>query len=277
MKAAFSKVRVTRQALIVGAAALTTGIALSTQQRQTSLSADSGAAIPAEHPWSHKGLWDSYDAASIRRGYKVYKDVCSACHGMSEIAFRNLDIAFTQNEIKYLASTVDVDADPDSEGEIHKRSAKSFDYFPDPYKNEQHARSSNAGALPPDLSIIVRARPHNEDYVFALLTGYDNPPPGVSIREGLYFNAYFPGGAIGMAPPLSDGSVDYDDGTPGTLSQYAKDVTTFLTYCARPEEEDRKKFGIKAMTGLAFLALIMWYNKRVKWSVIKNRRVEFRG
>lgn len=273
MKAVFTKVN-PRQALILGALG---GLGVATySMKQNNLSADNPAAVPYPHPWSHKGPFDSYDAASIRRGYKVYKDVCSACHGMSEIAFRNLEIAFTPNEIKYLASQVDVDADPDSQGEIHKRSAKSFDYFPSPYKNEQQARASNDGALPPDLSIIVRARQGNEDYVFSLLTGYDSPPPGVSIREGLYFNAYFPGGAIGMAPPLSDGSVDYDDGTPGTLSQYAKDVTTFLTYCARPEEEDRKKFGAKAITGLAIMTVFLYYNKRFKWNVIKNRRIEFR-
>lgn len=196
---------------------------------------------------------------------------------MSEIAFRNLEgIAFTANEVKYLASQVDVDDEPDSEGEIGKRPAKSFDYFPSPYKNEQQARASNGGALPPDLSVIVKARQGNEDYIFSLLTGYDNPPPGVKLREGLYFNAYFPGGAIGMAPPLADGSVDYDDGTPGTLSQYAKDVTTFLAYCAKPEEEERKKIGVKLIVGLAITAGFMWYNKRFKWSTVKNRRVEFR-
>jgi ubiquinol-cytochrome c reductase cytochrome c1 subunit len=152
---------------------------------------------------------------------------------MDRIAFRNLgEIAFTTKEVKTLAAEVDVNDAPDSKGDINKRPAKSFDYFPSPYKNEQEARFSNGGALPPDLSLMVKARPHAEDYVFSLLTGYDNPPAGVNLREGLYFNAYFPGGAIGMAPPLADGSVDYIDGTPATLSQMAKDVTTFLAWTA---------------------------------------------
>lgn len=263
-----------RHALIFGALGGFATVAYTV--KQNNLSADNPAAVPFAHPWSHKGPLDSFDAASIRRGYKVYRDVCSACHGMSEIAFRNLDVAFTQDEIKFLAAQVDVDADPDHEGEVKKRTAKSFDYFPSPYKNEQQARAMNGGSLPPDLSIIAKARQGNEDYVFSLLTGYDSPPPGIELREGLYFNAYFPGGAIGMAPPLSDGSVDYDDGTPGTLSQYAKDVSTFLAYCARPEEEERKKFGAKAITGVAIIAAILWYNKRFKWTIIKNSRIEFR-
>jgi len=264
-----------RQVALVGGALGGLGYVMYTQS-SSQVNADNPAAVPYAHPWSHKGPMDSYDAASIRRGYKVYREVCSACHGMHEIAFRNLEVAFTPNEVKNLASQVDVEAEPDSNGDVGTRSAKSFDYFPSPYKNEQAARAANGGALPPDLSVIVKARPHGEDYIFSLLTGYDQPPPGVSLREGLYFNAYFPGGAIGMAPPLADGSVDYDDGTPGTLSQYAKDVTTFLAYCAKPEEEDRKKMGLKVIAGLAVASAFFWYNKRFKWTVIKNRRTIFR-
>lgn len=263
-----------KKAMLLGALGAVGFISYSVK---STLSADSAAAIPYSYPWSHNGLLDAYDAASIRRGYKVYREVCSACHGMHEIAFRNLEnIAFTADEVKYLASQVEVDDEPDAEGNVEKRPAKPFDYFPNPYKNEKQARAANGGALPPDLSVIIKARPHNEDYVFSLLTGYDEAPPGVKLREGLYFNAYFPGGAIGMAPPLADGSVDYDDGTPGTLSQYAKDVTTFLAYCAKPEEEERKKMGVKILVGLTIFAGFMWYQKRLRWAVIKNRRIEYR-
>lgn len=214
---------------------------------------------------------------SIRRGYQVYKEVCSACHSMDRIAFRNLgEIAWTAKEIKTVAAAVDVDTEPDNQGNIHKRPGKSFDYFPGPYKNEQEARFNNGGALPPDLSLIVKARPHGEDYVFSLLTGYDTAPAGVNLREGLYFNAYFPGGAIGMAPPLSDGSVDYDDGTPNTLSQLAKDVTTFLAWTAKPEQDTRKKMGVKVLVSLVFVGALSWYLKRFRWSTQKNRRIVYR-
>jgi ubiquinol-cytochrome c reductase cytochrome c1 subunit len=235
------------------------------------------SAVPPRYPWSHRGFADAMDAASIRRGYQVYREVCSACHSMDRIAFRNLaEKGFTPKEVKNLAAEVEVWDEPDNKGEIKKRTAKSFDYFPAPYKNEQEARFNNGGALPPDLSLIVKARPHGEDYIFSLLTGYDNPPAGVQLREGLYFNAYFPGGAIAMAPPLSDGSVDYADGTPATLSQMAKDVTTFLAWTAKPEQDERKKMGIKVIASLVVLAGLSWYVKRFKWALVKNRRITYR-
>ena len=171
--------------------------------------ASEGTAIPAQYPWPHKELAGSFDAGSIRRGYKVYREICSACHGMNEIAFRNLNVAFTEEEIKVLANAVDVEGEPDSQGDPTTRKAKAFDYMQSPYKNEQAARSMNGGALPPDLSVIVKGRPHNEDYIFSLLTGYEDAPAGVSLREGLYWNSYFPGGAIGIAPPLSDRAIQF--------------------------------------------------------------------
>jgi ubiquinol-cytochrome c reductase cytochrome c1 subunit len=268
-----SSIRIPKKS-IVALSALALSGAIATK---VAFASGEDSAIPPKYPWSHEGFTGSYDAASIRRGYQVYREVCSACHSMDRIAFRNLgEIAFTQKEVKTLAGEVDVWDAPDNQGNIGKRPGKSFDYFPAPYKNEQEARFSNGGALPPDLSLIVKARPHAEDYVFSLLTGYDNPPAGVQLREGLYFNAYFPGGAIGMAPPLSDGSVEYADGTPATLSQLAKDVTTFLAWTSKPEQDTRKKMGIKVITSLFLLGAISWYVKRFKWSIVKNRRIVFR-
>lgn len=159
--------------------------------------ADEGAAHPPKYPWSNSGFMDSFDAASIRRGYQVYQEVCSACHSMSEIAFRNLNIAFTEKEIKELAKEVDVEDGPNDSGKMFTRPAKPFDYMKGPYANEQAARKANGGSLPPDLSVIVKARANGENYIFSLLTGYEEPPFGIKLREGLYFNSYFPGGAIG--------------------------------------------------------------------------------
>lgn len=170
---------------------------------------------------------------SIRRGYQVYREVCAACHSLNQIAFRNLsEIAFTEAEVKAHAKTLEVEDTPDEFGNPRTRPAIPSDKMPKPYKNEQEARSANMGALPPDLSCIVKGRPYGEDYVFSLLTGYHPPPAGMKLRDGLYFNAYFVGGAIGMAPPLSDGMITYDDGTPATVSQMAKDVSTFLTWAS---------------------------------------------
>ncbi len=239
------------------------------------LHASSDGAIPPEYPWSHKGYFDSYDAASIRRGYQVYRQVCSACHGMTELAFRNLDVAFTKEEIKTLAADVDVEDGPNENGEMYTRPAKPFDRMAGPYKNEQEARRANGGALPPDLSIIVKARPHGEDYIFSLLTGYDEPPAGVNLREGLYFNAYFPGGAIGMAPPISDGAIEYEDGTPATLSQMSKDVVTYLSYCAQPDLEARKKTGLKVILSLVLMSGFTYYYKRFRFAQLKSRQLKF--
>jgi ubiquinol-cytochrome c reductase cytochrome c1 subunit len=195
---------------------------------------------------------------------------------MSEIAFRNLNVAFTEKEIKNLAADVDVEDGPNDKGHMFTRPGKAFDYMKGPYKNEQAARAANGGALPPDLSVIVKARPHGEDYIFSLLTGYDEPPVGIKLREGLYFNAYFPGGAIGMAPPLSDGQVEYADGTPATVSQMAKDVVTYLSYTAKPEEEDRKKMGLKVLASLFVMAGLTYFYKRFRWNVLKTRRLVYK-
>eukprot|EP01137_Pigoraptor_chileana_P004924 Opistho-2@47274 len=201
-----------------------------------------------QYPWSHNGLLNTFDHASIRRGYEVYKQVCSACHSLERIAFRNLvGVSHTEDEAKALAEEIQVEDGPDDEGNMFQRPGKLSDYFPKPYKNEQAARSANNGALPPDLSLIIKARHGGGDYVFSLLSGYRDPPGGIALRDGLHYNPYFPGGAIGMARPLYDNMIDYADGTPATTSQMAKDVVTFLSWAAEPEHDDRKRMGLKAM------------------------------
>uniref|UniRef100_A0A8C4EPK2 Cytochrome c1, heme protein, mitochondrial n=1 Tax=Dicentrarchus labrax TaxID=13489 RepID=A0A8C4EPK2_DICLA len=232
---------------------------------------------PPNYPWSHAGPLSSLDHASVRRGYQVYKQVCSACHSMEYLAFRNLvGVSHTEAEVKAIAEEVEVVDGPDDNGEMFTRSGKLSDYFPKPYSNPEAARAANNGALPPDLSYIVNARHGGEDYVFSLLTGYCEPPAGVSVREGLYYNPYFPGQAIGMAPPIYNEVLEYDDGTPATMSQVAKDVCTFLRWAAEPEHDQRKRMGLKMLLGSAILVPLMYYMKRHRWSVLKSRKIAYR-
>uniref|UniRef100_A0A8C3CLL6 Cytochrome c n=1 Tax=Cairina moschata TaxID=8855 RepID=A0A8C3CLL6_CAIMO len=214
---------------------------------------------------------------SVRRGYQVYKQVCSACHSMEYLAFRNLiGVTHTEEEAKALAEEVEVLDGPDENGEMFTRPGKISDYFPKPYPNPEAARAANNGALPPDLSYIVNARHGGEDYVFSLLTGYCDPPAGVSVREGLHYNPYFPGQAIGMAPPIYNEILEFDDGTPATMSQIAKDVCTFLRWAAEPEHDHRKRMGLKMLMISSLLISLTYYLKRHKWSVLKSRKMVYR-
>lgn len=229
-----------------------------------------------EFPWTHSGYFSSLDHASIRRGYEVYKNVCSACHSMRYLAYRNLiGVSHTELEAKAEAEGVQIQDGPNEDGEMFARPGKLSDYFPSPYPNEEAARAANNGALPPDLSYITLARHGGENYIFSLLTGYCDPPAGVSVREGLYYNPYFVGGAIGMAQVLYNEVIEYSDGTPPTVSQLAKDVSTFLKWAAEPEHDQRKKMALKAMMMFSLLFGLTYYIKRHKWSVIKSRKIMY--
>ncbi len=175
---------------------------------------------PPQLKWSHKGVMSSLDHKSIRRGYQVYKMVCSACHSMKFTAYRHLvDVCFTESEAKAEAEEKMAEDGPDEMGQMFQRPGKLTDFFQSPFPNDAAAAAANNGAIPPDLSLIALARHGEEDYIFHLLMGYCEPPAGIDLDFGQYFNPYFPGGAIGMAQPLYNEMIEYDDGTPPTLSQ----------------------------------------------------------
>jgi len=229
-----------------------------------------------ELPWSHAGYFDSLDHASIRRGYQVYKQVCAACHSMRFLAFRNLvGVSHTEAEAKEHAEECQVLDGPNEAGEMFMRPGKLSDYFPEPFANDAAAAAANNGAIPPDLSFITLGRHGGENYIYHLLNGYCDPPAGIDLREGQNFNPYYPGGAIGMAPPIYNEIVEFDDGTPATQSQVAKDVCTFLTWAASPEHDMRKKMAIKALMMFSLLLSSSYYMKRHKWSVIKSRKIVY--
>jgi ubiquinol-cytochrome c reductase cytochrome c1 subunit len=249
----------------VGAASLIGGVAY----------ADDALHAP-EMPWSHHGHFSAYDTASLRRGYEVYRQVCSTCHSMEFMAFRNLvGTTHTEEQAKMIAVNTEITDGPNEEGEMFTREGKLADAFPAPYENDEKARFINGGALPVDLSCVSKARHQGEDYVFSLLSGYREPPAGVSIREGLYYNPYFPGGAIAMPPPLMRDSTEYEDDTEASISQQAKDVATFLAFVSEPEADARKKMGVKAMITIGAALLITGYYKRWKWNVLKTRRISY--
>jgi len=231
---------------------------------------------PPKIQWSHSGMLDSFDHGSIRRGYQVYKQVCSACHSMKYIAFRNLvGIAYTEAEVKAMAAEEMIPDGPNEAGEMFERPGKLSDYMPRPYANDAAAAAANNGAIPPDLSYIVLARHGNEDYVYHLLNGYCDSPAGIQLMDGQHFNPYMLGGAIAMQAPLYSEIIEYDDGTPATQSQLAKDVVTFLAWASSPEQDMRKKMGLKALTVLAVLTSALYYVKRFKFSVLKSRKLVY--
>jgi len=226
--------------------------------------------------WSHTGPFNSLDHGSVRRGYQVYKQVCSACHSMKFISYRHLrDIAYTESELKTEASEIRVMDGPNDQGEMFEREGKHTDYFPKPYPNDKAAAYANNGAVPPDLSYIALARHGGEDYIFHLLTSYCEAPAGVEVPEGQHFNPYMLGGKIAMAAPLYNEVIEYEDGTPATLSQLAKDVCTFLVWSASPEHDERKQIGIKAQIVCATMFGLVLYVKRHKWSVLKTQKIVF--
>lgn len=231
---------------------------------------------PPDLSWPHSGLFNAYDHHSIRRGYQVYKQVCSACHSMKYLCYRNLvGVSHSEAEAKAEAEEAQVKDGPDDSGEMFMRPGKLSDRFPAPYENEAAAKAANNGAAPPDLSYITSARHGGENYVFHLLTGYCDPPGGISGGEGQYYNPYMAGGWIAMAPPIYTEVIEYDDGTPATMSQIAKDVCCFLRWAAEPEFDDRKRIGLKFVVGFSGLFAITWYMKRHKWSVLKSRKIAY--
>ena len=224
---------------------------------------------PKEVEWPHHGPFGTYDRAALQRGFLVYQQVCSTCHALQYMAFRNLEqIGLTEDEVKVIAAGYQVTDGPDDSGETFERPGRPSDPFPAPYPNENAARAANGGAAPPNLSLIVKAREGHEDYVYSLLTGYTEPPADVEVRPGLYFNPYFPGEQLAMPPPLSEGIVTYPDGTEATVEQMAHDVTSFLAWAGEPMLEERKQLGVEVVLFLVLFAGLMYAVKRKVWAAV---------
>ena len=232
------------------------------------LASGSGNDLP-KHNWSFKGLTGTFDKSAVQRGFKVYREVCSGCHSMSLLYYRDLiDIGFSDEEVKAIAAEYTVIDGPNEEGEMFERPAKPSDRFVPPFSNEQEARISNNGSYPPDLSVITKAKKHGPDYIFNLLLGYTDPPVDFELGEGMYYNKWKQGHQISMAQPLDEGYVDYDDGTENNLPQLAEDITTFLVWSAEPELEERKKLGIKVILFFIVLGSIVFIVKNRLWREI---------
>ena len=219
-----------------------------------------------KNEWSFQGFTGTFDRAAVQRGFKVYREVCSGCHSMNLLYYRDLiDIGFSEEEVKAIASEYDVLDGPNDEGEMFERPARPSDKFVDPFLNEQEARLSNNGAYPPDLSVITKARKYGVDYIYNLLIGYQEPPEGTIIGDGMYFNKWVEGNQIAMAQPLDDEYVDYDDGTENNLAQLSKDVTVFLAWSAEPELEVRKQLGIKVILFFVIIGFLFYLAKLRLW------------
>ncbi|MFQ5346863.1 MAG: cytochrome c1 [Rhodothalassiaceae bacterium] len=251
-------------------ASLTFGIAAALALHGAVLAAEADVA-PRDVDFSFEGPFGTYDRAAAQRGLQVFRNVCSGCHSLKYLAFRNLeDIGYSPEEAAAIAAEYQIEDGPDESGEMFLRPGRLSDHMPGPFRNEAQARAANNGALPPDLSLIVKAREGGADYVFSLLTGYEDPPADEELRPGQYWNRYFRGHKLAMPQPLFDGMVSYEDGTDPTLEQMAKDVTTFLAWVAEPKMEARKEMGLSFLIYMAaFTILLFLTNKRI-WRPVKE-------
>lgn len=282
-------------------AASLAAFALPTLAQEEGAAHDEGTAQPEHFPikkpelqrWSFAGPFGKFDRAQLQRGYKVYAEVCSSCHSMQYVAFRNLEDesgpGFTEDQVKALAASHQIEDGPDESGAMFQRPGKPYDYFPSPFANDEAAKAANGGAVPPDLSVMAKARGAHRgllwalvdffsqyqeggpDYVHALLTGFTDPPPGVKIPEGTYYNPYFLSAvSLKMPPPLSADQVTYTDGTPQTVDQYARDVSAFLMWAAEPSLVQRKRLGFEVTVFLLVFAGLMYLTKRRVWSKVAH-------
>ena len=222
-----------------------------------------------KQPWSFQGLFGTFDRGAVKRGSQVFFEVCNACHSLDMVSYRNfVEIGMDEDAIKALASEYEVQDGPNDEGDMFMRPARLSDHVVAPYSNEKAARYSNGGAYPPDLSVITKARVGGPDYIYGLLMGFADAPEGFELADGMSYNKYFPGHQIVMSQPLEDETVDYDDGTPATLEQHAKDIVTFLAWTAEPELEERKSLGVKVLMYLILLTAMLYVLKRRIWNRI---------
>ena len=220
-----------------------------------------------EQKWSFDGIFGTPDLASAQRGFQVYSEVCSACHSMRQLHYRDLTgIGFTPEQVKAIASNFTVPQGTDDAGAPKEGPATPANMFRSPFPNDKAARAANNGALPPDLSLIVNAREGEANYIYGLLTGYAEPPAGFKMQAGMSYNKMFEGHQIAMPKPLNDGQIAYIDGTPTSVDQMARDVTTFLTWAANPEMAERKAMGVRVILFLGLLAGVTYAVKRKIWA-----------
>jgi len=230
---------------------------------------------PPYRDWSFEGPFGTFDRAALQRGYQVYREICSSCHSMKYLAFRNLSDEggpeFSPEAVKALAAEFTVVDGPDEFGDMYDRPGKPFDHFPAPYENDNQGRAANGGALPPDLSLIVKAREHGPDYIYALLTGYGHDvPPLFKAQEGLNYNPYFPGRQLAMPQQLFDGVIEYTDGTEATAGQLAYDVVQFLSWAAEPKMEDRKALAKPVLIYLLILIVLLYASYKRIWRDVEH-------
>ena len=230
--------------------------------------------IPTQD-WSFKGITGKFDRASLQRGYQVYTEVCSSCHSMNLLSYRNLGEKggpeFSVDQVKAIAANFEVTDGPNDDGEMFTRPARPSDKFVSPYPNVKAAMASNGGAYPPDMSVLVKARKGGADYIYAVLRGYSDPPANFELEDGVYYNKYMDGNKIKMSNPLSDDIVSYADGTKATEAQMAKDVTTFLTWSAEPHLETRHRLGVKVIIFLTIFSVLVYFSMRRLWSRIDSK------
>ena len=225
--------------------------------------------------WSFKGLFGKFDRGALQRGYQVYTEVCASCHSMKYLSYRNLaekgGPEFTEQQAKAIAASFDVTDGPNSDGEMFTRPGKLSDKFVMPYENVKAAQAANGGAYPPDMSVLVKARGGGVDYIYSLLQGYEDPPVGITLDEGVHYNKYMYGNKIKMSNPLSDGLIEYSDGTNATVEQMSKDVTTFLMWTAEPHLETRHQMGFKAIVYLIILTILVYFSMKRIWSRVETK------
>ena len=288
----------TIKAMISGIGRLAAVAVLASSFATTALASDEEGATPhypLEHPkhmhWSFAGPFGHWDIGQLQRGLKVYKEVCSACHSLRLVPFRSLEaLGYSEEQVKAFAAEYDITDGPNSEGDMFDRPGIPADRFPSPFANAEAAAFANNGAAPPDMSVLAKARApergfpwfvfdiftqyaeNGPDYIYSLLTGYEEAPAGVEVAEGSHYNPYFVGGpTLAMAPPLSEGIVTYDDGAPETVEQYSEDISAFLMWTAEPHLVERKAMGFKVMLFLFILAVLLYLTKKQVWAGLKEK------
>ena len=228
-----------------------------------------------KNDWSFEGIFGTFDRSSLQRGYQVYQEVCSGCHSIQHLSYRNLSEKggpeFSLDEAKAIAAQFEVTDGPNDDGEMFTRPRRLSDKFVNPFPNIQAATAANGGAYPPDMSVLVKARKGGADYIYSLLLGYEEAPAGYELDDGVYYNKYIPGNKIMMSKPLSEGAIEYSDGTQATETQMAKDVVTFLTWAAEPNLEARHKMGFKVFIFLIILLTLVYFSKQKVWSRLDSK------